>query len=105
MEPGARPGTCLDPSCTPRDTKRSVLVMTLLCGAHCSLALLVPLLAIALTAAGAYLKLPLIWIAPPVAIAAAFLYLIWPSIQSSWAKLRQGPQPTPSVPSFQEIQA
>lgn len=80
---------CENGECAPtRGKKRSVFMMALLC-AHCSLTLLVPILALGLTVGGAYLGLPLTWIVPPFLIGGAFLFLIWPSIQGSWAKLRQ----------------
>lgn len=69
-----------------RTKKRGVLMTALLC-AHCSLAILVPLVGIILSVAGAYLGLPLTWVVPPIVISGAFLWLIWPHLRGSWARL------------------
>lgn len=90
MRPTTPPDACATPL---RGKKRSVLMMGVLC-AHCSLTLLVPLLALGLTVAGAYFGLPLVWIAPPIFIGGAFLWLTWPSLRHSWAKLRERPDTT-----------
>lgn len=81
------PAVCPTGTCLPGGKKRSVVV-ALLCAGHCSLALLLPLLAVGLTAAGAYLGLPLIWIVPPILISSAFLYVIWPGTREAWLELR-----------------
>ena len=90
---------CSTGECAPaRGRKRSVLTLTLLC-AHCSLTLLVPVLALVLTLSGAYLGLPLVWVMPPFLLAGAFLFLIWPGIKDSWARLRsRSPSMNPQEP-------
>lgn len=93
LRTAAAPEACATGECAPvRGKKRSVFMMGLLC-AHCTLTLLVPIIALALTVGGAYLGLPLTWIAPPFFIGGVFLWLIWPSARQSWAKLRERPIP------------